>query len=639
MYSIGLRLVFIFAFLFAAACSSPFAVEEAIDPLPDAAPDGGTSSDSSDGPDDPDASDGSDDDPADASDDSHSDLPDAATTNQLAFKTQPSDATAGHHLSPTVRVEVVDQDRNLVSDVAADITIALVGGPADAKLIGPLTARAENGVATFEGLKIERAGSGYSLVASAENIAQATSTTFSIEADNANRLAFISMPTEAEGQVPLSPPVEVEAQDRYENRADWTGKITVSLSGGVVDATLSGMTTVIANGGLAVFDDLAVAQAGKGYTLFAEASGLLAAESSPFDVRLSFKTVRAALLYTCGLTEAGKAYCWGSNTRGELGVDSAAETPTAVATAETFTDLSAQGYFVCGLSTGKRIFCWGGNDYGQLGDTTTEHRSTPAPIIGFPDFTAVSAGNRHACGLNEAGKALCWGSSEYGQLGTGTSGSAAMSRMPVEVSTAEIFTAISAGGSHTCGLTTEGKAYCWGRNTDGQLGNGNNNSETLPSAVDSEVEFASLSVGDRHTCGLTKAGKAYCWGRGNSGRLGDGTSGSQSTPTAVSTDKAFTMLSAASSHSCGLTEDGKAYCWGSSDRGQLGDGTDIDRLTPTAVSGDLTFATLSAGSSHTCGVAVSGETYCWGFNAAGQLGDGSADTQSLVPVQVVGTER
>jgi alpha-tubulin suppressor-like RCC1 family protein len=91
-------------------------------------------------------------------------------------------------------------------------------------------------------------------------------------------------------------------------------------------------------------------------------------------------------------------------------------------------------------------------------------------------------------------------------------------------------------------------------------------------------------MGENHSCGLTSNGSAYCWGRNGLGRLGDGTTTDRSTPVAVSGGLSFIAVSAGSNHSCGLTSSGNAYCWGWNFYGQLGDGTTSSSYTPVRIS-------------------------------------------------------
>ena len=247
-------------------------------------------------------------------------------------------------------------------------------------------------------------------------------------------------------------------------------------------------------------------------------------------------------------------------------------------------------------------------------------------------FAAVDAGGTHTCGVTTRGVAYCWGSNARGSLGDGT---LTIRTTPVPVSDGLTFATVSAGGGHTCGLTTSGVAYCWGQNVDGQVGDGTTADRTTPVLVSLGLTFAAVSSGWYHTCGVTTSGVAYCWGNNTAGQLGDGTSTSRTTPGLVSGALTFAAVDAGRYHTCGVTTGGVAYCWGNNAAGQLGDGTTTDRTTPVLVSDTGAFSTIAAGHVHSCAVATSGVAYCWGWNLEGQLGDGTLTTRTT-PVPVSG---
>ena len=200
-----------------------------------------------------------------------------------------------------------------------------------------------------------------------------------------------------------------------------------------------------------------------------------------------------------------------------------------------------------------------------------------------------------------------------------------------------VFVAVSAGGTHSCGVTMERDAYCWGVNAGGRLGDGTTMNRLAPVAVTGGLDLLWVSAGGVHTCGVTTGGEARCWGANHSGQLGDGTTTDRLTPVMVAGRLEFASVDigsgTSSGSSCGVTTSGEAYCWGLNSSGQLGDGTTTSRLTPVAVAGGLEFGSVSAGNRHTCGVTTGGEAYCWGVNPTGQLGDGTT-TSRLTPVPV-----
>src|SRR5439155_1275576 len=157
-------------------------------------------------------------------------------------------------------------------------------------------------------------------------------------------------------------------------------------------------------------------------------------------------------------------------------------TPVAVSGGLTFAAVSSSNSlnFTCGVTTAGAAYCWGDNIYGELGKSTTDAinpTTTPGAVSGGLTFASVSAGDGFACGVatsftcgvTTAGAAYCWGSNFYGQFGNGTTIS---STTPVAVSGGLTFASVVAGYYGACGVTTNGGAYCWGNNPLGELGNG-----------------------------------------------------------------------------------------------------------------------------------------------------------------------
>ena len=311
---------------------------------------------------------------------------------------------------------------------------------------------------------------------------------------------------------------------------------------------------------------------------------------------LTFASISAGRAHTCALTPTGQAYCWGSNISGQLGDGTTTNqfVPTAVAGGLTFASIGAGATDeTCALTPTGQAYCWGSNTFGQLGDGTTTRRLMPTAVAGGLTFASISAGGNRVCALTPRGQAYCWGNNGSGQLGDGTTSSSQM--VPTAVAGGLTFASISAGFSHTCALTPTGQAYCWGINGSGRLGDGTTTNRLVPTAVAGGLTFASISAGFSHTCGIAMTGQAYCWGLNQSGQLGDGTTTTRLVPTAVIGELTFASISAGFSHTCGIAMTGQAYCWGLNQSGQLGDGTTMTRLVPTAVIGGTTSsASLSA---------------------------------------------
>jgi alpha-tubulin suppressor-like RCC1 family protein len=314
--------------------------------------------------------------------------------------------------------------------------------------------------------------------------------------------------------------------------------------------------------------------------------------------------------------------------------------PASITASLPFRAVSTGAYHTCGVTTSNVAYCWGYNGFGALGDGSTTNHNRPVPVAGGLAFNQVSVGLDHTCGVTTGDVAYCWGRNADGQLGIGnktgpaTCFTSACSTQPVAVAGGLAFREVSAGLVHTCGLTerTPGgsRAYCWGQNPHGQLGDGTTTERLAPRAVGSGRDvwlFAVISAGDGHSCGVTSSNLAYCWGDNVAGDLGDGTTSQRLTPVAVAGGLAFRAVSAGTYYTCGLTTSARAYCWGDNQFGELGDGTTTPRLTPHPVGGGReiwSFASLSSGNVHSCGVTASFVAYCWGLNLYGSLGSGSS---------------
>jgi len=356
--------------------------------------------------------------------------------------------------------------------------------------------------------------------------------------------------------------------------------------------------------------------------------------------------ITAGANHTCALTNSGVLKCWGDNQYGQLGVDqptlSASSTPLDVANLSSApTAATAGANHTCALVDTGDLACWGLNDSGQLGDGTTTNQYAPTAVTGLDDLVmAVDAGSQHTC-ANTSGGVYCWGSNADGQLGVGSS-TPASSSTPLEVTgLPAAASAISLGGYHTCAITTEGAGYCWGRNTDGQLGNGSTIGSLAPAAVtleSADLPLGSIDAGLAHTCAVTASEELLCWGRNADGQLGSGsTTGSSLPVSVVGFDSGAYTVSAGSAHTCAINTGGELSCFGNNASGQLGNNSTSMSLAPVNVqAGTGSVISISTGANHTCSLTAAGGVTCLGDDTFGQLGNDSAFSSSLVPVDVTG---
>ncbi|HEV2147033.1 MAG TPA: hypothetical protein VGR37_06505 [Longimicrobiaceae bacterium] len=361
-------------------------------------------------------------------------------------------------------------------------------------------------------------------------------------------------------------------------------------------------------------------------------SALVAVRPVPGTAAVRYTMVEAGNDLSCGLTEDGRALCWGRVPEGVRHEGTRVQaSPTGVSGAPPLVALAVGGGHACGLAAGGAAYCWGANRAGQLGNRTEKPSAAAVAVHTEHRFTRISAGAGHTCALTADGKAYCWGAGANGELGTPVRGNRVSA--PVEVETELRFREIGAGENRTCGLAADGRAACWGlRYVTGPSGVVEPKYDPRPAYVEGNLSFRSLRVGP-HVCGVTADGGAYCWGGNQYGQLGDGSRTMAVAPRRVAGGLKLARISAGWGHTCGVTADGMAYCWGFNYYGELGNGAAEgprdDRLdvhvvpSPAAVAGGHTFRALDAGGSHTCGVTVRAEVLCWGGAGAGALGTGA----------------
>lgn len=338
------------------------------------------------------------------------------------------------------------------------------------------------------------------------------------------------------------------------------------------------------------------------------------------------------------------------------------------------TSSSAGSYHGCSI-VDNQIYCSGSNWFGESGGNphtapdnqyyTPNLVDTTTGDAAGKTFTKVSAGDAQTCVLDTDGKAYCWGGGNYGELGIGTFPAGVPYKeqySPVAVKmtgalTGKKFADISAGYRHTCAVTTDGEAYCWGKNDKGGLGDGTGVNAWTPVRVGGPLltknvsQIATNSYGyntDATTCAVAE-GKAYCWGMGDRGQLGDGILPATYTlsPVAVDTSgvlagKTVTSVTLGNTHACALA-DSQVYCWGGFNN--IGDGSVADATgyykdgtgtkifgsfvpTKLAMPGALagqTVKSVSAGSFTSYLIASDGKIYSWGRSYQGSLGDGTTN--------------
>jgi alpha-tubulin suppressor-like RCC1 family protein len=268
-------------------------------------------------------------------------------------------------------------------------------------------------------------------------------------------------------------------------------------------------------------------------------------------------------------------------------------------------------------------------------------------------FINISSSRDFSLAITNSGKLYAWGLNESGQLGDG---SVISRNRPTLIAFSglqmgETIQSVSAGSHHSIAVTTNGRVYAWGRNSNRELGDGTTISKNIPYditskfSLESDVKITSLYLGILHSLALTSDGRVFSWGPNSKGQLGDGTTTERIVPNEITSNfhlsngEKITSISLGGLHSTAITSTGKVFIWGWNAESQLGDGTNTDRSFPKEItssflleSGDK-IITISLGTNHSSAISSNGRVFTWGFNEYGQLGDGTT-TNKNVPIDI-----
>jgi alpha-tubulin suppressor-like RCC1 family protein len=332
----------------------------------------------------------------------------------------------------------------------------------------------------------------------------------------------------------------------------------------------------------------------------------------------------AAVLVLCGLAGPASAspVARGSVASARAGASTA--TPTAAPASRARRAAATSG----------TLRGWGNNILGELGDGTSTNRDAPVKVR-LPrgtKITSVRAGCLHTVALTSTGQVLAWGLNLSGQLGDGKTADA---RTPVKVRLPRHtkITAVRAGCDFGLALTSKGQVLAWGLGVVGQLGDGNHANRRRPVLVKlpKGVKAKAITAGYEDALAISTTGRLYSWGYDSNGQLGDGQAVNRDRPVRVKLPKGtkIKIVSAGGNHGLALSTTGQLYAWGYNGFGQLGDGTTTDQLTPEPINFEFRghpigkITSLVAGCNHSLALTSHGVVLAWGYNGFGQLGNAS----------------
>lgn len=336
---------------------------------------------------------------------------------------------------------------------------------------------------------------------------------------------------------------------------------------------------------------------------------------------------------------------------------------TGVLSGKTIKSISTGGYHTCAIASDDKAYCWGSH-WGRLGDGVSGVAKSLTPVavdtsgaLSGKTIKSISAGSHSTCAIASDNKAYCWGSNTFGELGDN---SITTRYSPVAVDTSGVLSgkdilSIQTRDNHTCVIASDYKVYCWGKSNYGQVGYNSIVQSQVPVAVDTSGPLAgknikSIGLGQYHSCVIDTSDKAYCWGFNSNGQLGDLSINQSLVPVSVTelgvlSGKTIKSIEGGYSHTCLIASDNNTYCFGINTYGQLGINSTTTSIPPLAVNTDgilngKTIKSIAIGTDHSCAIASDNQIYCWGYNFQGQIGDGTSGSSEnrIVPTQAIPIE-
>lgn len=278
------------------------------------------------------------------------------------------------------------------------------------------------------------------------------------------------------------------------------------------------------------------------------------------------------------------------------------------------------------------LFTWGDNTYGQLSNGASGAgigKSSPVQV-GSIGWNETGSGREFAIITKTDGTLWSWGRNVNGELGDGTTSSRSS---PVQIGVLTDWNRVAGGANHSCAIKNDGTLWLWGKNNTGQLGDGTITSKSSPAQMGANT-WTKVVAGDSHTVAIRSDGSLWAWGENTDGQLGQSTTtAKRSSPVQIGALTTWTKTSAGASHSLAVRSDGTLWAWGGNTFGQLGIGNQTYKSSPTQVGSLTTWQDVACGGDFSAALKTDGTLWAMGYNGEYEVGDGTTTHRSS-PVQI-----
>lgn len=361
-------------------------------------------------------------------------------------------------------------------------------------------------------------------------------------------------------------------------------------------------------------------------------------QSNTIDVVLSkqFQKISTGGEYNLAIDNEGNIWSWGFNYYGQLGDGTKVDkiSPVQITTETKFKEVSAGNGYDHSLAIDEEgnIWSWGCNKNGQLGNGTTTDSYNPKQITTGTKFIKIEAGECISFAIDENRDLWGWGWNRWGQLGYETED---IKNIPTKLNLNIKVKEISAKYLHNLLIDTEGNLWSWGRNGNGQVGNGKKeDSVKKPIQILQGTKFSKIATGIYYSLALDTNGRLWSWGRNDDGQLGDGTQTDCYVPKQIQTETSFSQIGAITNFSVALDIEGNIWSWGCNKQGQLGDGTTVNKAEPEKIKSKNKFKEILVGGNYVKAKDINGNLWGWGYNVYGQVKYGATIKIIKEPIQI-----